>query len=299
MSGRVEPAKALASQFRGGPTALRIMVGAQLRRLRESRGLSAEDAGYAIRASQSKISRMESGRVGFKARDVADLLTLYGVRDEDERDAILSLARQSNMPGWWHQYGDIIPGWFEAYLGLEGSASFIRIYETQLIPDLLQTEAYARTVIGLQRPMASQAEVESRVGMRMGRQRMFDQSDPPRLWAVFDEAALHRFLGHRALIREQLRHLLDVLDRPNVTLQIVPIGSPLGVLSRNPFSILRFPPPELPDIVYIEQLTNALYIDKGEDVAAYRQLLDKISMSALSVKDSTILLHRLLTELDG
>src|SRR6266536_4650431 len=130
----------------GGPTVLRIMLGTQLRRLREAKGITREDAGYQIRASESKISRMELGRVSFKERDIADLLTLYGV-DDEERERLLTLARQANTPGWWHRYGDVLPSWFQSYLGLEASAALIRTYEVQFVPGLLQTEHYARAVV--------------------------------------------------------------------------------------------------------------------------------------------------------
>src|SRR3954464_14795138 len=132
-----------------GPTVLRILLGAQLRKLREGKAITREDAGWEIRASGSKISRMELGRVSFKERDVADLLTLYGVTDKAEREALLSLARQANSPGWWQQFSDIMPGWFQSYLGLEAAATLIRTYEIQFVPGLLQTPDYARAVIML------------------------------------------------------------------------------------------------------------------------------------------------------
>ncbi len=155
-----------------GPTVLRILLGSQLRQLREDRGVTREDAGYAIRASESKISRMELGRVGFKERDVADLLSLYGVADEHERTALLSLAQEANAPGWWHRYGDVLPGWFQSYVGLEAAASLIRTYEVQFVPGLLQTEDYARAVILLGHAGESAEEIERRVDLRMTRQKL-------------------------------------------------------------------------------------------------------------------------------
>src|ERR1700683_2558921 len=131
----------------GGPTVQRLMLGRQLHRLRESRGISAEQAAEAIRGSHSKISRMEHGRVGFKERDVADLLTLYGVTDGEERAALLNLAREANTPGWWHAYSDILPSWLESYVGLEAAASVVRTYEVQFVPGLLQIEGYAPALI--------------------------------------------------------------------------------------------------------------------------------------------------------
>src|SRR5262250_3389371 len=132
----------ITAQPGSGPTVLRILLGSQLRMLREVKGITREEAGYAIRASGSKISRMELGRVSFKERDVADLLALYGVTDGAERDALLDLALKANSPGWWHRYNDLLPGWFQVYVGLEDAATIIRTYEVQFVPGLLQTEDY-------------------------------------------------------------------------------------------------------------------------------------------------------------
>jgi hypothetical protein len=182
-----------------GPTALRIMLGAQLRRLREARGITAGAAGSAIRASHAKISRMELGRVGFKERDVADLLTFYGITEAQEREAFLLLARRANVPGWWHQYSDIVPSWFEMYLGLEQASSVIRMYEPQFVPSLLQTRQVARTIIQLDYPSASADDIERRITLRITRQEIFILPNAPNLWAVIDEAALWRADGHSAM----------------------------------------------------------------------------------------------------
>src|SRR5690349_13997096 len=180
-----------------GPTVLRIMLGSQLRRLREQRGISREAAGYTIRASESKISRLELGRVGFKERDVVDLLALYGVAEGEERAALLGLAREANAPGWWHKYGDVLPSWFQSYVGLEAAANLIRTYEVQFIPGLLQTEDYARAVISLGNSAAPPEEIEQRVSLRITRQKLLTRGDGPRLWAVVDEAAFARPIGGR------------------------------------------------------------------------------------------------------
>lgn len=153
----------------GGSMVRRILLGSQLRRLRESRNITREDAGYAIRASESKISRMELGRVSFKERDVADLLSLYGVTDGEERESLLGLVREANKSGWWHSFSDVLPGWFQTYVGLEEAASLIRTYEVQFIPGLLQSEDYARAVFGQSRPVLSDEEIERLVGLRLRR----------------------------------------------------------------------------------------------------------------------------------
>src|SRR3954470_10894329 len=219
--GGDEAVSSMFGHHRGGPTVLRIVLGAQLRRLREGCGITCEEAGEAIRGSHSKISRMELGRVRFRRRDVADLLGLYGVSDADECAAMLGLAERANEAGWWHSYSDILPSWFEGYIGLEEAASRIRSYEVQFVPGLLQTEEYARAVTLLGHPDAPAHEVERRVGLRMRRQTLLQAEEPPHLWAVVDEAVLRRPLGGVPVMRKQLKHLLEMTESPNVTLQVV------------------------------------------------------------------------------
>lgn len=259
---------------------LRIVLGTHLRRLRESRGISREQAGHAIRASHAKISRLELGRVGAKERDISDLLTLYGVTDEEQRAQFLALARQANTPGWWQKYSDVLPSWFETLIGLEEAASVIRTYEVQFVPGLLQTPDYARACIRLGNPRATDRQVERRVELRMERQKLLMRPDAPRLWAVVDEAALRRPLGGEAAMREQIRHLRELAERPNITLQIAPFR--LGGLAAagGPITILRFQEPDLPDIVYLEQLNSALYLDKREDVEDYMAVMDSLCATA-------------------
>jgi len=176
----------IADPGTGGPTVLRILLGAQLRRLREAKRISLEEAGNVIRASHSKVSRLETGRVGFKDRDIADLLTYYGVTDETERKAMRDLAGRANAQGWWHDYSDILPNWFEAYVGLEEAATQIRAYEVQFVPGLLQTGDYARAVTLLGYPNAPDREIDRRVGLRLARQVVFTRPTPPNNWLVLD-----------------------------------------------------------------------------------------------------------------
>jgi transcriptional regulator with XRE-family HTH domain len=279
-----------------GPTVLRILLGSQLRRLREAKGLSREEAGYTIRASESKMSRLELGRVSFKERDVADLLILYGVTNADERDALLSLARQANQPGWWHKYSDILPSWFQAYVGLEEASVLIRTYEVQFIPGLLQTEDYARAVVTLGQPGASAKEVEQRVRLRLDRQQLLTRPDPPRLWAVLDEAALRRAIGGPDVMRAQLEHLIAMTKLLNVTIQVMPFRSGGHAAEGLTFVILRFAEPDLPDVVYLEQLTSALYLDKREDVDHYAQIMDRLSVQAKEPDHTVDIISKILTE---
>lgn len=280
-----------------GPTVLRMMLGAQLRRLRESRGVTREGAGWEIRASESKISRMELGRVGFKERDIADLLTLYGITDPQEREALLRLARDANSPGWWHQYGDVLPSWFQAYLGLEAAAALIRTYELQFVPGLLQTQEYARAVVLLGHGRALPAEIDRRVALRMRRQQVLHRKDPPQLWAVVDEAALRRPIGGPVVMRQQVTALIDATRLPNVRLQVVPFAAGGHAAAGGAFSILRFSDAELPDVVYIEQLTSALYLDKREDLEFYAVAMERLCVEAEPPERTPELLGRILADL--
>ncbi|AQZ60346.1 Putative DNA-binding protein in cluster with Type I restriction-modification system [[Actinomadura] parvosata subsp. kistnae] len=283
----------LLSYSPGSPTVLRILLGTQLRRLRTEKGISREDAGYSIRASHAKISRLELGQVSFKQRDVADLLTLYGVTDPKEREPLLALAKQANAPGWWHKYGDLLPPWFEVYIGLEGAAAGIRTYENQFVPGLLQTPAYARAVIELAHEKASESELERRVALRMTRQKRLESGLT--VWAVIDEAVVRRMLGGPEIMREQIKHLLDVTAERNITVQIMPFERGGHAAAGGPFSILRFPERELPDVVYMEQLTSALYLDKPADSDHYMEVMDRLSIQAEEPKATRRFLERLIS----
>ncbi|WP_225837792.1 helix-turn-helix transcriptional regulator [Streptomyces sp. NK08204] len=271
-----------------------MLLGSQLRRLREARGITREAAGYSIRASESKISRMELGRVSFKTRDVEDLLTLYGITDEAERESLLSLAREANVAGWWHSYSDVLPSWFPTYVGLEGAASLIRVYEVQFVHGLLQTEAYARAVVRRGMKGAGAADVERRVALRLERQKHLLDDNAPEFHIVLDEAALRRPYGDREVMRGQLQHLIDLSERPNVRLQVMPfsLGGHSG--ESGAFTILSFPESDLSDVVYLEQLTSALYLDKREDVAQYEQALKELQQDSPGPDESRDLLRGLI-----
>ncbi|MFB6958941.1 helix-turn-helix domain-containing protein [Streptomyces sp. NPDC056309] len=271
-----------------------MLLGSQLRRLREARGITREAAGYSIRASESKISRMELGRVSFKTRDVEDLLTLYGITDEAERTSLLSLAKEANVAGWWHSYSDVLPSWFPTYVGLEGAASLIRVYEVQFVHGLLQTEAYARAVVRRGMQGASEADVERRVALRMERQKHLVSENAPDLHIVLDEAALRRPYGDRDVMRGQLQHLIEISEQPNVRLQVMPFSFGGHAGESGAFTILSFPESDLSDVVYLEQLTSALYLDKPEDVAQYERTLEEIQHDGPGPDESRDLLRGLL-----
>ncbi len=277
-----------------GPAALRVLVGSELRRLREAAGVTAKDAGYEIRGSDSKISRLELGRTSFKLRDVADLLTLYGVSGDADREALLTMARQANVPGWWHPYGDILVGWFADYLGLEQAARVIRCYEVQFVHGLLQTEDYARAVIGLR--CQDPDEVERRVRFRMQRKQIFRRPDPPHLWAVIDEAALRRPYGGRATMRAQLRQLIEAAALPHVTVMVLPFSTGGHAAAGGPITLLRFAETRIPDVVYLEQLNSACYPDKASDIDFYQRVIDRLAVEAEPPAATPAILHRILQE---
>ncbi|MFI0895435.1 helix-turn-helix domain-containing protein [Streptomyces sp. NPDC020983] len=284
-----------AGQPGGGSIVRRMLLGAQLRRLRESRGITREDAGYSIRASESKISRMELGRVSFKERDVADLLTLYGVTEEDERLAMLGLVREANAAGWWHGYGEVMPTWFQTYVGLEESAALIRTFEVQFVHGLLQTEDYIRQVIRLGHPGAADAWVERRVGLRLERQKLLVSERAPHFVAVMDEGALRRPFGTRQGMRDQIAHILEAADAPNVEVRVLPFAIGGHAAGGGAFTLLSFPESDLPDLVYLEQLTGALYIDKHDEVVEYDKAmttLDRISLGPAESVDWLAALRR-------
>jgi transcriptional regulator with XRE-family HTH domain len=278
----------------GSPTALRIVLGARLRRLREAKRISPEDAGYVIRASHSKISRLETGRVSFKDRDIVDLLTLYGVTDESQREEIRGLAARANNPGWWHDYSDMLATWFEDYLGLEEAAVEICTYEAQFVPGLLQTEDYASAVILLE--YSNPKEISRRVSLRMARKAILSGPDPTRLWAVLDEAALRRPIGGVRAMRAQLEHLIEMAQQPNVTIQIMPFTSGGHAAAGGSFSVLHFAEIDLPDVVYLEQLASAQYLDKQDVVGTYVEVLDRLRVEAATPADSLETLQARLRE---
>ena len=269
-----------------GPTVPRMLLGSLLHRFREAAGITPDQAGYEIRASRSKISRMENGRVRFKERDVTDLLKLYGITDEKTQAGMVALVHQANSPGWWSKYTDIMADWFEAYLGLEAASSVIRTFELQFVHGLFQTEAYARAVTLLGHTAAAADEIDRRVSMRLKRQDLLTGTGPPQVWSVIDEGALRRPVGGRTVMRAQLSRLLEVSDLRQVTVQVVPFARGGHAAAGGSFTILRFGEPDVPDVVYIEQLTSALYLDKREDVDHYMEVMNHLSTEALTPASS-------------
>ncbi|MFP5020288.1 helix-turn-helix domain-containing protein [Pseudonocardia phyllosphaerae] len=273
-----------------GPTARRIVLGAHLRRLRERAGVTRSDAAYSIRGSDSKMSRLEAGKVGFKPRDVADLLTLYGVGEGPERDEAVAMAAESNETGWWARYHDVVPAWFEDFVGLEAAASRISSYELLFVPGLLQTEEYARVIVSGGRPEQVPATerdaVEKRLEVRLRRQRVLHRPDAPTFRTVIDESVLHRRVGGSRVFDAQIEHLLEMAELPNVVVQILPWDRS-GYAAERVFSILRFAEQELPDLVYLEELGGSSYADKHAEVQRYGRAMELLAADALT-PDATV-----------
>jgi len=273
-----------------------MLVGAQLRRLRTEQGISREQAGEAIRASAWKLHRLENGQVSFKDRDVVDLLARYGVTDHAEVEALLAMARDASTPGRWYQYGDLLPQWFRVFVDLESAATLIRTYQGQLVPGLLQTEDYLRAVIAGARLSDPPEDAERRIALRMSRQTLLTRPDAPQLWAVVDEAALRRPVGGGQVLRAQLERLIEATELPNVRLQVLPFGAGAHPAMVSAFSILRFADQELPDVVYLEQLTSALYLNKREDVDQYLHVMESICVRGAAPDETAEILGKILKE---
>jgi transcriptional regulator with XRE-family HTH domain len=283
-------------QAGAGRSSARLVLGSRLRRLREAAGVSPEDACRTIRASRSKISRLELGRTGFKLRDVADLLTLYGVTDDAERATMLALVEHTNAESWWQEYADVVPAWLEDYLDLERAATLIRAYEVAYVPGLLQTEDYARAVLWSGRAGTPGIDVERQVQLRLRRQQVLHQAEPVRVWAVIDETALRRPVGGGAVMRAQLRHLIEASRLPHVNIQVLPLSAGGHPAAGGPLTMLRFSESELPDVVYLEQLLTAVYLNRPGDTAHYLDVLNRLVAQAEDLDASATTLERILNK---
>jgi transcriptional regulator with XRE-family HTH domain len=272
------------------PTVRRRRLASELRALREAAKLTCEEVAEHLECSASKISRVETGRVSVSPRDVRDMLALYGV-DPQQLDSLVQLARESRQKGWWHAYSDTMQPRFATYIGLEDAAAEIRTYEVNLIPGLLQTEDYARTVINAGNLTGTQEDVERRVALRMARQPMLlSGSNPPQFWAVLDEGVLHRTVGGSGLMHLQLDHLLEIADMPNVAVQVIPFTAGAHPGMGKPFVILSFPERADPDVVYLEDLTSTLYLEDVDEIDRYNVLFNHLRATALSFEESAALI---------
>ncbi|MCU1643972.1 MAG: transcriptional regulator [Nocardia sp.] len=261
------------------PALLRRVLGVRLRRLRESAGISGDGAGRAIRASHSKISRLEAGRVSFRARDIADLLTAYGVRDAGTRAEYLLLAQRANAVGRWQAGPDLATARPDTYLAMEDASSLIRCYAPGLVPELLWTPSYAHTVFAIA-DREPAADIQRRVESLVRRQRLLTRTDPPRAWFVVEEAALRRPIGGNAVWQGQLDHLAELAARPNITVQVLPdhVGGP--AISGTAFTMLRFAASELNDLAHFPHPTGPQFLDKRTDLDRFNAIWDRLCVCA-------------------
>jgi transcriptional regulator with XRE-family HTH domain len=283
----------------GAPSVLRMILGKQLEELRSRAGLSFEEAGEAIGVSHSTIRRMEAAKVArLRLTDAEKLLQVYGVTDQQEIDTFLKSVREANKRGWWHTYRDVMPDWYAAYLSLEQAALQIRAYESAVVHGLLQTEAYARALLGAGNPHAPAEATERRVALRMRRQALLTRPAPPRVWVVLDETVLRWPVGGPEVMRAQLGHLIEVNRLPHVTVQLMPFtNGPHPAMRAGAYQLFRFRARELPDVVYLDGLVGAVYLDKGDDVVVYREALDRLGAQATPAARTEAALDALRKEL--
>ncbi|MDG9705988.1 helix-turn-helix transcriptional regulator [Streptomyces sp. DH37] len=272
-------------ESRSAPTVGQIVLGLRLRDLRERAGKSFEEAARVLSVTTSTVRRMEKAEVGLRPLYVKALLESYGV-EAAEIDAFLALVDKANRPGWWHRFRSVLPDWFSLYVSLESEAFLIRSYEPHCVPGLLQTEEYARALLRTGFPRADEEELDRRVALRMGRQQLLAKPDAPRLWVVLDEQVLRRPVGDAEVMRNQIDRLVEAAAKPNISLQVMPFDAGPHPGMFGPFQLFRFSYPELPDVVYTESLTGAVYIDERPEVTAYLEALDRMVTQALPVQDT-------------
>ncbi|GGO50255.1 helix-turn-helix domain-containing protein [Streptomyces lasiicapitis] len=285
------------SEPRSAPTVGQVVLGRRLQDLRERAGLKRDEAARILRVAPATVRRMETAEVALKIPYLQLLLKAYGVTDE-EADAFVLLAEEANKPGWWQRFHDILPGWFSMYVSLEGAASLIRSYEPHFVPGLLQTEDYARGVlrsgaIGQTRP----EDIERYVALRMERQALLSREDAPRLWVVMDETALRRPVGGPDVMRAQIDRLLEAVELPHVTLQVAPFAAGPHPGTFGPFVLFRFAMAELPDMVYSEYLTGAVYLDARTEVATHLEVMDRMAAQAATAQRTKEILRDVRKEL--
>lgn len=279
------------------PTVRRRRLGIELRRLREFAGRTIEEVAEQLECSPSKVSRIETGRVPVRARDVREMLEFYGASVED-RDSLIALSRQSQQKGWWHDYNDVLPEWFQIFVGLEGEATKIDNYSIMFVPGLLQTQEYTRAVINASLLEPTIDEVEQLLALRKTRQTLFTRERPPRYWSVVDEAVLRRMVGGPQVMREQLRHMVDLAQASNINIQVLPFDAGAHPSMMGGFVLFGFAEPTDPRVVYLEELTSSLYQEKTEHVDKYERALEQLRAAALSPNDSVALISAVAKELE-
>jgi transcriptional regulator with XRE-family HTH domain len=278
------------------PTVRRKRLGIELRRLREQASLTCEEVGQRLDCSGTRISRMETGRISVRPGDVRELLEIYGVTGA-EADPLVQLAREARQKGWWHTYGQVLPTWFEAYVGLEAAAVRFRDFQSMVMPGLLQTEDYARAVLRAAPNPGSAEGIDRLVALRMERQAILSQANPPDLWVVLSENIIRVNVGGEAVMRTQLQRVIDVAEHSNVTLQVLPFTTAAHVQPISPFTILEFPDAADPTVIYLEHLTGSLFLENEEEIRRYTVVFDHLRAEALGTAPSVDLIAQAAAEL--
>ncbi|QFG21911.1 helix-turn-helix transcriptional regulator [Actinomadura sp. WMMB 499] len=275
---------------RKSPTVRKRRVAAELRRLRKESGLTREQVAERIGCAPVTITRIETGQSGARVGEVALMLEVYGITGDD-REAFLQVAKDARKRGWWHPFSSTMPNWFQVYVGLEEEASSIQDYQSEVIPGLLQTEAYARATYLAEPSIPSDEEIERRVALRQGRQkRLLEAEDAPAMWFVLSEAGIRRLVGGRATMCEQLNLLAELSRRPNITIQVLPFTAGAHPAMQGGFTLLGFPEPADPDVVYVEYRQGGLYLEKLDEVGGYLQIFNHLRAQAFGRDDSRYLI---------
>jgi transcriptional regulator with XRE-family HTH domain len=276
-----------------GPTVRRRRLGMELRALREAAGLNSQQAAEELGCSQSKISRVENGKTPVSVRDVRDLLVLYRVTDEQQRERLLSLARESRQRGWWAEFGPWLPSGFDTYAGMEAATASVRAYQAQLVHGLLQTEDYARALLSALRVEDTRNTVEKLVDFRMTRQAQLTRAGTPlRLWVILEEEVLKRPVGGRAVMQAQLQRILESAEEPAITVQVLPTSRGAHAGLDGSFSLFEFPDPGDPDVAYVGGPVGTVFIEKFEDVKRFAIRFDHLRAAALDIGESADLIAR-------
>nr|WP_202543261.1 helix-turn-helix transcriptional regulator [Streptomyces sp. SID8382] len=285
------------SEPRSAPTVGQVVLGKRLQDLREKAGFKRDEAARVLRVAPATVRRMETAEVALKVPYVQMLLDAYGITGE-ELDSFITLTEEANKPGWWQRFHDILPDWFSVHVSLEGAAEMIRAYEPHFVPGLLQTQDYARAV--MQTGAVGQSgtrQAERHVALRMERQTLLTRRDPPRLWVVMDETVLRRQVGSAAVMRRQIDQLLESVEMPQITLQISEFSTGHHPGTYGPFVLFRFAVPELPDMVYVEYLTGAVYLDERIEVASHLEAMDRMAAQAATARRTKEILRDFRKEL--
>ena len=283
------------SQPPKSPTVRRRRLASELRRLRRAAGISLEAAAKHLDLAHSSLSRIETGQAAIRPPYVDSLARLYGVPDE-QREALIRLARDAKQRGWWQSYADVLSDQYSTYIAFEAEASAIRTYEPHTMPGLLQTEDYARALTAAQLPEATAEEVERRVKVRMERQTRLTENGL-RFWAILGEPALRYLVGGPEVMRAQLAHLVETAKLPHVTIQVLPYAAGAHPGMGGPFVILSYP--ESSDVVYLENLTRSLYLEEDEELEQYNHIYEHLRAAAVRPGDSTGLIAAALRPLAG